>query len=273
MSSWIIFTDLDESLLDRENYSCEPARIALNEIRRRDIPLVLVTSKTAAETLWFQRRLDIDCPFAVEGGAGIYIPHNYFAKLGGTVVPQEAHDLLPLAASRKHVLRGLGHLKEFTANSIRGFDDMSTDEIARDTGLTLELAGLAKQREFDEPFKFVRREAEFAAHLSRIAREVGLRVTKGGRYYHLHGETDKGLAVHVLKSHFKAKLGPIRTIGLGDSEMDMPMLAETDVPILIPRPGGMIDPVLHTSIPQGKLAHRPGPEGWNLAILDVLGAS
>jgi len=267
---WIVFTDLDESLLDRESYSFEPARPALEELRRRGVPLVFCTSKTAAESRHFRTLLDNRDPFVVEGGGGIYIPKGYFPKLPKLQEDRGPYMLLPLSTSHEKVLKGLGHLKEFTANSVRAFDDMSAEEIAGDTKLPLDLAALAKDREFDEPFKFVRREGEFAPHLSRVAGERDLRVTRGGRYYHLHGDTDKGRAVELLIKLFAQKLGKVRTLAVGDSEMDLPMLAAVDVPIAVLRDTGRHDPVLVNGVKHLRRIEFPGPIGWDKGIREVL---
>lgn len=268
--SWVVFTDLDESLLDRESYAFDAARPALEEVRRREIPLVLCTSKTASETVYFQERLGVEGPFVVEAGGGVYVPRGYFERLPGPSEERGSFLLAPLAARHEEVLRGLGHLKEYTANSIRAFDDMTVEEVARDTGLPPELARRAKEREFDEPFKFVRREGEFAAHLPRVAAEVGLRITRGGRYYHLHGETDKGRAVALLASLFRKKLGSIRTIGVGDSEMDLALLSAVDVPIAVQRHDGHHDPALSAGVRGLRRVEAPGPAGWNLGVLEAL---
>ena len=45
----LVFTDLDGTLLDHNDYGYGPALPALTELKARDIPLVLASSKTAAE--------------------------------------------------------------------------------------------------------------------------------------------------------------------------------------------------------------------------------
>ncbi|RLI93151.1 MAG: hypothetical protein DRO95_00515, partial [Candidatus Altiarchaeales archaeon] len=45
---YIIFTDLDGTLIDEE-YSYRDAEDALSIIKKREIPLILCTSKTRAE--------------------------------------------------------------------------------------------------------------------------------------------------------------------------------------------------------------------------------
>ena len=44
----LVFTDLDGTLLDHEDYSYAAANEALAELRSRRIPLILCSSKTAA---------------------------------------------------------------------------------------------------------------------------------------------------------------------------------------------------------------------------------
>jgi mannosyl-3-phosphoglycerate phosphatase len=268
--SWVAFTDLDESLLDRDNYSFEAARAALEELRRRNIPLVLCTSKTASETLHFRGLLQNEDPFVVEGGGGIHVPKGYFPKLPKPQEDRGPFVLLPLAAGHEDILKGIGHLKEFTANSIRAFDDLTPEDIAAETGLPVDLARLAKEREFDEPFKFIRREGEFCYQLTRIAAERFLRITRGGRYYHLHGDTDKGKAVRLLIGLFEQKLGRIRTLAVGDSEMDLPMLAAVDVPIAVLRDSGRHDPVLVNGVKHLRRIDFPGPLGWDKGIREAL---
>ncbi|MBU2026134.1 MAG: hypothetical protein KJ814_00740, partial [Proteobacteria bacterium] len=62
-------------------------------------------------------------------------------------------------------------------------------------------------------------------------------------------------------------------IGLGDSENDLPMLREVDIPVLIPHPErGYLD----VSLPGMILAKEPGSRGWNEVVellLDRLSAT
>ncbi len=270
MTQWVVFTDLDETLLDREGYGFEAARPALEEVRRRGIPLVLCTSKTAAETLHFQRLLGAGGPFVVEAGGGVWVPKGCFDALPGKPVDRGAHELLPLAAGREEVLRGMRHLKAVTADSIRGFEEMTAAEIAGETGLPIELARLSKEREFDEPFRFTRREAEFAERLPAAAAARGLRVSRGGRYWHLHGDTDKGRAVEFLMALYRGRLGAIRTIAVGDSGIDLPMLAAVDVPIAVRRQDGTHDAALEAGVRGLRRTEGKGPAGWNEGVLEAL---
>ena len=69
----IIFTDLDETLLNQD-YSFSEAERALEIIRDKEVPLIICSSKTRAEIEVYQAKLRIDWPFISENGGGIFIP-------------------------------------------------------------------------------------------------------------------------------------------------------------------------------------------------------
>ncbi|NOR81504.1 MAG: HAD hydrolase family protein [Methyloprofundus sp.] len=49
MRNWLIFTDLDGTLLDHDNYRFDQAIPALEKVNRLKIPLIINSSKTYAE--------------------------------------------------------------------------------------------------------------------------------------------------------------------------------------------------------------------------------
>lgn len=264
----VLFTDLDGSLLDAETYSFDGARPALEELRRRSIPIVACTSKTAAETVHFLRRLEEDAPFIVESGAGVYLPDREFEGLGPAGERRDGCRLVKLAAGYDEVLRAMAEIRERVRGSVRGFHDMTAEEIAQETGLSVEMAKLAKGREFDEPFQV--EPDESAADLEALAARRGLRLSRGGRFWHLHGDTDKGRAVRLVASLYEKRWGRIRTLGAGDSAMDLPLLEAVDVPLIVAKPGGTYDPALVERLRTPVRSEVPGSEGWSRGILRAL---
>jgi mannosyl-3-phosphoglycerate phosphatase len=108
---------------------------------------------------------------------------------------------------------------------------MTPEEIAKETRLPVALAKLAKEREYDEPFR-ITPEKESSV-LQAIATQ-GLCYTKGGRYYHLMGcNNNKGKAAKILTDMYKKEFHSILTIGVGDGPNDESMLAQVDKPFLI----------------------------------------
>ena len=70
----VVFTDLDGTLLDHHSYSWRAALPAMERLAANGIPLVLNSSKTAAEMRELQRAMGLRAPFIAENGAAVVIP-------------------------------------------------------------------------------------------------------------------------------------------------------------------------------------------------------
>ena len=259
----VIFTDLDGTLLDPISYSFAEALPALDLVRERDIPLVLCSSKTRAEMEVYRKRLHNKDPFVAENGGAIFIPMGYFVFPTGSIARGD-YVVSALGTSYGMIREAFIRLRESLHAAIKGFGDMTDEEVASLTGLTRDEAALARMREFDEPFIFEHGPDE--GFLSAVERS-GLHWTRG-RLHHLMGDHDKGKAVRILKEWYERKHGKLVTIGLGDGFNDLPLLAAVDHPVLIRKEDGSFDPRI--DIPGLIRAKGIGPEGWNRAILDLL---
>ncbi|MCR4396764.1 MAG: HAD-IIB family hydrolase [Candidatus Saccharicenans sp.] len=316
---FVIFTDLDATLLDHRTYSCRAALPVLKKVEKKGIPVVLCTSKTRAETEVLSGKLGLKHPFIVENGGAIFIPDGYFPDsyyklLGLKALKKDNYRVIQLGTSYRHLRSALKMMEKTLARKLIGFGDLSRREIAEITGLSQKEAELARRREYDEPF-FLEYSPEFALikrtgqpgkrkvqgkagidelnkrkvisgpslgpkaarereklfrKMKTVARSRGLRITAGGRFFHLTGHNDKGRAVRILKKLYRLGPGMMITIGLGDSENDWPMLRVVDLPVLVARPDGR-----HLEIPEKGTqllrTSRPGPEGWAEAINFLLG--
>lgn len=248
----LLVTDLDGSLLD-ETYSFEPARPALAALAAAGAALVLASSKTRAEMEPLAERLGRP-PLIVENGGAILMPFDgdgYYTLASGV-----RHYRLRLA---------LEEIGRETQATLRGFSSLTPEALARLTGLDPEAARLALARDHDEPF--VLDDETRVPAVTAAAERRGLRVTHGGRFFHLTGATDKGVAFRQLL----ALLAPPRgTVGLGDALNDLPLLQSVDRPVVIPRPDGSPDAELAAALPLAEVAPAPGPAGWNAAVMTVL---
>ncbi len=252
----LIFTDLDGTLLDHRTYSFEAARPALEHLRRNAIPWVLVTSKTRAETEYWRRRLGNEHPYIVENGAAALIPRGYF----GASVPERLEWGRPYA----ELVAALEEAAREAGCAVRGFHGMTVEEVAVACNLPPELAALAKQREYDEPFELLDPPRE-AALIEALARR-GVRVSRGGRFYHATGPADKARAVLALKRLYEEAAGPVTTVGLGDALNDLPFLRVVDLPVAVRSPQA---PLLTAELAVARLTAERGPEGWNAAVLEL----
>jgi mannosyl-3-phosphoglycerate phosphatase len=275
----MIFTDLDGTLLDYITYEWREAMPALNVCKGCEIPVILVSSKTRAEMDLLRRSMSLSDPFISENGGGIFFPRETFKAppLEATAAPalgaQKAHGdeglwQWSLGLPYPDLIKGLQDLREELGWHIRGFSDMSIEEISYLTGLDIERASLAAMREFDEPFVIPDQEEPNLEALSEAVVKRGLRVSSGGRFYHLQGKNDKGVAMERLISWYGGGQRKIISIVLGDSPNDFPMLERADFPVLVR--SGQEYPALKEKISRLKVTRDMGPSGWNSAVLEIL---
>ena len=263
----VVFTDLDGTLLD-ENYSYERAKPAIDALLRSKVPIVFCSSKTRAEIEVYRKALGIKDPFISENGAAIFIPEGYFDFPYEYSKRRDGYNVIELGTDYSVLRATLEKIRKETGYKILGFGDMSAEELARDCGLSLREAELAKQREYDEAFRIL---DGVAAEVLRRIEEAGLNHTRGGRYFHIMGNNDKGKAVRILTDLYAKKFGKVQTIGIGDSLNDLPMLEAVDVPVLVKKPDGTYDSDVVVRL-KGRLvkADGIGPEGWRKAMEELV---
>lgn len=259
----IIFSDLDGTLLDETSYSFKDALPALNLIQARAIPLVLCSSKTRAEIEACRLDMHNSHPFISENGGGIFIPPGYFSA-PIEAATHDGYQLITLGSPYAEIRSRLVALRDQLGARVRGFADMTAEEVAELTGLSCDAACLAKQRDFDEPFVFDGAPDE---RFLQAIENAGLGWTQG-RIFHILGKHDKGRAVETLKTLYEHEYGDISSIGLGDSLNDLPLLQAVDRPVLIRHQDGSYD----SRIDMAGLVktQHPGPQGWNETVLSLL---
>jgi len=267
----LVFTDLDGTLLDYHTYSKEAALPALRSLQEHDIPLVIVSSKTRAE---IELMLDLPCMsqvFIVENGSAIFFRRELGLDPGDDTEPFGEYEAVILGMRYGKVLDILKQTSRECGVRVRGFSDMDIPEIASLTGLDIESAARAKQREFSEPFLFEDDPSRLSAFIERLE-EKGLSATTGGRFHHVLGRCDKGRAAKkVVDVYKKSHPGTARQIvALGDSANDIPLLESADVAVIVRRhdnscmdytPGHTQEVIKPAGI---------GPVGWNEAVLDLI---
>ena len=262
-----IFTDLDGTLLDHATYSYEAAKPALLRARHLSVPLVFVSSKTRAEIEALRRVLGNADPFISENGGALFIPDAYFPFCIDGAVSCAGSVAIEFGEPYHKLVQVLDDASRESGCRIIGFHQMSVEEIAERCSLPVEQAMLAARREYDEPFEILddlRRDA-----LLNEIEARGKRWTKGGRFYHITGNNDKGAAVRRLSELYSHRHKDFQSVGLGDSLNDIPMLEAVNIPVLI-RSHSVGE--LRAVVPGARVSRLSGPQGWNEAVLDLLKA-
>ena len=255
--SLVVFSDLDGCLLN-EDYSHKEAEPALARLKRLQIPLVLASSKTAAEMLPIAEELETPYPLICENGGSILwrgYPHK-----------ESPAKQTILGVPRETILDRLRELKN--SFRFRSYETLGIAGIMERTGLTTEKAKRSADRKTTEPLVWDDDEKRLDAFRQEIA-AAGLTLTRGGRFWHIAGKTSKGAGlIAVLKAMSAESDGPLKTIALGDSPIDLSLLEAADFACVIPGPDGEIR--IRPDNPQTHFASSPGAAGWNSSINRLL---
>ena len=259
---YIIFSDLDGTLLDYHTYSFESALPVLNQIKKDKIPLILASSKTRKEIILYQEKLGLqEFPFVVENGSAIYTPAGYFRELGENELFGE-YDRYPLGKDYHEIEKNLVDISEKHKYNIRGFHNTSPAEIEKMTALSGNELRMAMTREFSIPLFF---DPAAAQILEKEIEDYKLQILYGDRFMHLSSKVDKGGALRIIMDGYRKRLGrnDLQSIAIGDSQNDFAMLAAADHAILVKKHGSYER--------RQKLEHvifSPGigPDGWNYSL-------
>lgn len=265
--NYIIFTDLDGTLLDHDNYSFSDAVPAIKKIKKHKIPLILSSSKTRVEMVKLQAKLGIEeYPFIVENGSAFYTSSSNFPFLeqgekAGT------YTRFLLGSTYKDILQALNLISKKYGYKINGFHNTSKEEIIERTNLSPEAVELAIHREFSIPLFYDDRAEEI---LLQEIQYFKLKILYGGRFMHLLGNTDKGAAMEKIINGYKKYLNSsdFKIIAVGDTLNDVAMLKKADIAILVKRYNDQYDDRIKIE----NIIYSPyiGPKGWNYSILEVL---
>ena len=264
----VIFTDLDGTLLDHLTYQGDMAKPALDMCKQLQVPIVMVSSKTRAEMDILRDKIGILSPFISENGGGIFFPKEIYKQApSGTIIAQKIFKW-EMGAPYKILIKALREIQDELNLPIKGFSEMTVEEISHLTGLDLDASRLAAKRDYDEPFILLKRQNMDKESLHREAKKRDLQITEGGRFFHIHGKNDKGMAVKKLISWYEQSHPHVFSIALGDSPNDVSMLKQVDYPVLIS--SSQAYPSIAEDLPNLKVTQEEGPKGWNIAVLEIL---
>ena len=215
--------------------------------------------------------MGLDFPFVSENGGGIFFPLKYEKDLcDDDFEISDGLIKITLGMSYKDLVVKLKEIAEDTGLKLRGFSQMSEKEVMELTGLNGDQCIQALEREFDEPFIITDPEDIDTGLLYSSAAKKGLKISQGGRFFHLHGDSDKGKASGWLISFYKRQFGAVYSIALGDSPNDFGMFDVVNQPVLIKSLRCITDMKIKERYPGLIITDKYGPEGWNEAVMGLL---
>lgn len=271
---WLVFTDLDGTLLAWGSYSPAVARPSLMRLCQRGVPVVFCSSKTASEQRALRHELALrSIPTIVENGAAIIVPESAGLPIAGWApAPGETGRRVRVLGLGVAAVRArLDRVRARTGLALRGYQHLTDHELAGLAGLSVAAAGRARQRDYSEtliddlpPETWKTLAAEFAAE--------GLECRHGGRFHTVTGAgTDKGRAVRIVIDLYSRAYGrQVGAVGFGDSANDAPLLAAVDRPFLLAREDGSW---AEMSLPDLVRVAGRGPYGWADTVDQLLAAA
>lgn len=264
-----VVSDLDGTLLDHETYSADAVKPALARLAGAGIPLILSSSKTRAEIEAVQRDLGVHGPFISENGGGVFLPAAARPAARWPVRRVGPYDLVAMGLPYAEVVARLHEAAQSSGVDIRGFSDMSDEDLAGDSGLSAEQARLAKVRDFGEPFRILGGTESDVHGFARACESLGLTLTRGGRYHHASGPHDKGAAVRILRDVLWPSGEAVRLVGFGDGLNDAELLAQVDVPVIVRGHDPAVTAELSRRLPGAAVTPLVGPAGV-AAVIDAM---
>ena len=233
--SFYIFTDLDGTLLDNNNYSFGDLESFINKIKGK-VEIIYNTSKTFSEVLYLNRKLKINFPFIVENGSCIFFPKGYLENkdINKNFFRYENYFGYRLTNyTSNNFVDCFSNLKNKYNFSF--YSKLEEKKLAKITNLNISEIRRSKKRLFTNPIFWEDTEKNLLNFKIDISlHDKNLKILKGGRFLHILDNYDKGIA---LKKFIKI-INPLNktsltTISLGDSENDISMLNLTDYSCVI----------------------------------------
>ena len=232
---YLVFTDLDGSLLDHHSYSYQDALPQLRELEMRGIPVIPASSKTRLEIEHLRTELGNEHPFIVENGAAIFIPVGYFDVQPPATVERDGYWVCEMSPPRSRWLELLRDLEDQFSGDFDYFYRAGIEGIMRMTNLPRERAAEANSREYSEPVKWFGEEPQSKEAFLQRLHDGGARVLQGGRFLSVCGDCDKGSALRWLRQVYQQQQPdrPCHDLAVGDSGNDCAMLEAAETALLI----------------------------------------
>ena len=219
---WVV-SDVDGTLMDH-SYDLTPAKETIKLLQELSIPVILCTSKTAAEVKVIRKELNLTDPYIVENGAAIH--GETLKRVNGEIILGEKYEIL------ENILSSISNEINYDLQPLNNISDQEATEL---TGLRGHSLDLMRERHWSMPFLNPPQNKE--EEINICCKRFGVEIFRGNRMSHMLSiNSNKGKAINALKNY--SNNPNIKIIGLGDSPNDLPLLLNSDYKIVIPGPGG-----------------------------------
>ena len=222
-SSFWVVSDVDGTLMDH-SYDLTPAKETIRLLQKLSIPVILCTSKTAAEVKVIRKELNLNDPYIVENGGAIY--GESLNKVNGEIILGKKYETL------EEILNSISQEIDYKLTPLNNLSDQEATDL---TGLKGDSLTLMRDRHWSMPFLNPPSFLENKIYIS--CKKFNVDIFRGNRMSHLlSNNSNKGKAINALKKY--SNNYDVQIIGLGDSQNDLPLLLNSDIKIVIPNIDG-----------------------------------
>lgn len=269
---WLVFTDMDGSLLDHHNYHFDEAVPTLRALEKQNIPVIPVTSKTQAEVELLRDSLHNRHPFIVENGAAVFIPVGYFEQQPADTIKKNGYWVKEFVEPRARWQALINEIRPRYRDQFKTFADAGIDGIIAMTGLNVHAAARAARRQYGEPVAW-HGNGKLKQQFIDELQQAGANILEGGRFMHVSGECNKGTALQWLEQVYQSARPDRQTVSLaiGDSQNDQAMLEQADHALLIRSPVHSLPEVCRKT--NLTISSHTGPKGWAEGVNKIIDAS
>ena len=228
----VVVTDADGTLAGPGAQSVE-VHAALDFLAARGIPLVINSSRTRAEVEWLHQTLQIRAPFMSENGGALFLPQGSFPEVPGRARPGVGCDVIEFGRRYRDIVDALRLTCREVEADVICFAGLSIDEAARDFGVALATAQLAKLREYSELVRIVDQQDATRRRLFRALRRRGLFCRPAGGHHLVTATADRAESLRTLRAIWKRTWGDPIIIGLGGSDADVAWLRHVNIAVIV----------------------------------------
>jgi mannosyl-3-phosphoglycerate phosphatase family protein len=270
-SRLVVVTDIDSSLLEPGNTSAPVERLAIDFLAALGIPLVINSSRTRAEIERVHRRLRMLTPFISEHGSALFVPHGSFPFVAEQAQPAVGGDVIEFGRRYHEVVDALRMTSRQFDVEIVSFAELTIEDVARELGVPIVEAQLAKLREYSELFRIVGATGATTSSLIKLLRRRGLRCWQTGSHLLVTATPDRTESLRMLKALWRRAWGEPIVVGFGDSDDDVAWLRHVDVAVVVESASTGVPSRVLSKLPTVHVTRRPGRAGWSEAILEHVG--
>ena len=268
----VVVTDIDGSLLEPGIRSLPGERAALDFLAARGIPLVINSSRTRAEIERLHQTLHMLTPFICEHGSALFVPHGCFPFVSKRAKPALGGDVIEFGRRYHEVVDALRVTSRDLGVEIVGFAELTIQDVARELGVPIVEAQLAKLREYTELFRIVDEKDATRSRLLKALRRRGLRCWRAGSHHLLTATADRAESLRTFRTMWRQAWGDPIIVGFGDSEDDVAWLHHADVAIIVQSNRTGVPARVLSKLPTVHVTRWPGRHGWSEAVVESVGA-